>query len=89
MAQVKVVVHRKEGGELAFRIAEEKLDIRLAGDWLILNEKTGRVVKQIVPGGAVDVEEGRTFCVVPAWNVLDVKTEKGEGMGAAGGPRPQ
>ena len=89
MAQVVVTVHRKEGADLAFRISEDKLDIRLAGDWVILNEKTGKLIPQQVPGGTVNVEEGRTFCVVPAWNVLDVKTDKSDGMGAAGGARPQ
>ena len=82
MAQVTVRVHRKEGPELAFRISQEKLDIRVAGDWLILNEKSGKIIQQPVPGGIANVEEGRTFCVCPAWNVLDVKVSQGDGMGS-------
>ena len=89
MAQVTVNVHRKEGGPLAFRISEDKLDVRLAGDWLILNEKTGKMVQTPVPGGMANVEEGRTFCVVPAWNVLDVKVDKGDAYTTAGGAKSQ
>ena len=83
MAQVTVVVHRKEGGPLEHRISEEKLNINLIGDWLVLNEKTGEYETMQTPQGPMKNERLRTFEVVPGWNVLNVEVKRGGGFTTA------
>lgn len=77
MSQVTVVVTRKEGDPLTFRISEDKIDLRVGDGWLIINERSGVFETHHTLQGPMKVEKAWTHAVVPGWNVLDCKVEKG------------